>query len=333
MNREPKWKALSVAKAGAQLLEITAHQLAPITVRQRPYTLKTLDTGFGNKPLGKLRLIDLERFQRQRTAQGKQPATINAEISVLKTILRRANLWHRFHQYKPMPRRTPPPGRALSPEEVQRVIASIPAGKKYQNSGDALMLAISTGMRSAEIKQLRWQDTNFLTRTLSIRHSKTPAGWREIQLNDTALAVFKRRYIAAAAASQAESQHFVFPSRGDPSKPLGKFHSGWATIRKRSGVNARFHDLRHTAVTAMLEAGISESLIRAQVGHSTSQMTFYYSHPRTEALKRAADALDPINHAQRLPPQRTNKGATTHDRTRQNQNHPETRRRKSRVLR
>lgn len=331
MNHEPKWKALSVAKAGAALLQLNAHQLAPITVRQRPYTLKTLETGFGKKPLGKLHLIDVERYQRQRATAGKQPATINAEITVLKTILRRANLWHRFHQYKPMPRRNPPPGRALTPEEVQRVIASIPAGRKYRNSGDALMLAITTGMRSAEIKQLRWHDVNFLTQTISIRHSKTPAGWRTIQMNETALRVLTRRYDAAPRNVQPED--FVFPSRTDPRKPLTNFHNGWATIRKRSGVNARFHDLRHTAVTAMLEAGIPETIIRAQVGHSASQMTFYYSHPRAEALARAADALEPTNHAQRMPPQRTNQGATTDDRSTADRNISETRKRKSRLLR
>ncbi len=57
--------------------------------------------------------------------------------------------------------------------------------------------------------------------------------------------------------------------------------------------HVRFHDLRHTAVTVMAEAGLPEHVIMAQVGHISPQMLKTYSHVRRLALNTAAAALEP----------------------------------------
>lgn len=43
--------------------------------------------------------------------------------------------------------------------------------------------------------------------------------------------------------------------------------SAWEALRKRSGVECRFHDLRHTAATKMAEADVPESTMLAIMGH------------------------------------------------------------------
>ena len=45
------------------------------------------------------------------------------------------------------------------------------------------------------------------------------------------------------------------------------WRAAWRTILKQQAVKARFHDLRHIAVTTMAEAGLPDLTIMAQVGH------------------------------------------------------------------
>jgi len=61
----------------------------------------------------------------------------------------------------------------------------------------------------------------------------------------------------------------------------------------RPGIKARFHDLRHTAVTMMAEKGLPDLTIMAQFGHVSPAMMKTYSHIRRQALNQAAAALEP----------------------------------------
>jgi integrase len=69
------------------------------------------------------------------------------------------------------------------------------------------------------------------------------------------------------------------------------WRSAWRSILKQAGIKARFHDLRHTAVTTMAEAGLPDLTIMAQVGHVSPAMVKHYSHIRRQALNEAAAAL------------------------------------------
>jgi integrase len=58
-------------------------------------------------------------------------------------------------------------------------------------------------------------------------------------------------------------------------------------------LTVRFHDLRHTAITVMAEAGLPDQIIMAQVGHISPEMIKRYSHIRRQALNAAAAVLEP----------------------------------------
>ena len=65
---------------------------------------------------------------------------------------------------------------------------------------------------------------------------------------------------------------------------------------KRTNVGAvRFHDLRHTATTLMLKAGIHPKVVSKRLGHSTTSITLdTYSHVLPDMQRDAATALDAI---------------------------------------
>jgi integrase len=61
---------------------------------------------------------------------------------------------------------------------------------------------------------------------------------------------------------------------------------------KRSGITGlRFHDLRHTAATRMIERGVNIAAVSRLLGHADIKTTMRYSHPNN-SLKEAVESLN-----------------------------------------
>ena len=148
----------------------------------------------------------------------------------------------------------------------------------------AAVLAAYCGLRACEIRGLQWKDVDLDAGLLEIRHSKTPAGWRTPTLNMICSETLAGLFAKAQTAGTAEPDHHVFPTG---------WRSAWRSILKEASIKARFHDLRHTAVTMMAEKGLPDLTIMAQVGHVSPAMMKTYSHIRPQALNQAAAALEP----------------------------------------
>lgn len=57
----------------------------------------------------------------------------------------------------------------------------------------------------------------------------------------------------------------------------------------------RFHDLRHTAATLLLLAGVHPKVVSERLGHSRVEITLNtYSHVLPTMQKEAADKLDKL---------------------------------------
>lgn len=141
--------------------------------------------------------------------------------------------------------------------------------------------------------------------TLTVGHSKTESGTgRLLPLNDRAVAIFR----FWASLSTSRTRHFVFPSErygasgdgatvvydSDPKRPIGRWKEAWESAKIRAGVSCRFHDLRHTGCTRMLEAGVPFSVVATIMGWSPSttvRMARRYGHIGQTAQRVAVNAL------------------------------------------
>jgi integrase len=54
----------------------------------------------------------------------------------------------------------------------------------------------------------------------------------------------------------------------------------------------RFHDLRHTFITMMVERGVPLGVIQSMVGHISARMLRHYTHVSSGAARKAVEALD-----------------------------------------
>ncbi len=197
----------------------------------------------------------------------------------------------------------------------------------------AVMLALNTGMRYSEIRLLLWRQVDFAARVLTVGKSKTQTGTgRTIPLNHRILRVLQ---MWATQFPDRQPAHFVFSSEkygaagekdsfgftagpvvyeNDPTRPIGDWKEAWEKAKQRAGailggktkeeesepLMCRFHDLRHTAVTRLLEGGIPYPVVASMMGWSAAtaiRMSKRYGHIGSKALRDAADVLGGVEIA------------------------------------
>ena len=79
----------------------------------------------------------------------------------------------------------------------------------------------------------------------------------------------------------------------DLSRPIGSWNTAWYTVRRKTEIHYRWHDLRHTFVSRLAEnPNVSEETIRALAGHVSQRMLQRYSHIRVQPKKAAIASLD-----------------------------------------
>jgi integrase len=110
-----------------------------------------------------------------------------------------------------------------------------------------------------------------------------------------ALAQHRRRQARErlAAGSDWQELGLVFATTvGTPFEP-DNLRRSWGRIRVATGdPPARFHDLRHTCVSLLLEAGVPPHVVREIVGHSAIDVTMtIYAHASLDEKRRALERL------------------------------------------
>jgi integrase len=86
------------------------------------------------------------------------------------------------------------------------------------------------------------------------------------------------------------------PHRGEPLTPKG-LEQILTSAKERAGIDhATCHELRHTCLTRLREAGMALEAVQAQAGHRSIESTRLYLHLANDWLageyQRAAEAID-----------------------------------------
>lgn len=188
--------------------------------------------------------------------------------------------------------------RTLSFDEERRLLAACSEARQivYERNGKTihanvtrgrellraiLITALDTAMRKGELMKLRWCDVDLSKRVVTVTavNSKT-AKAREIGLTDRV---------------HAELSGLWGQSLKDPKAPVfgvsdikGSFAGA---CREASIVNLHFHDLRHTAITRMVNSGLPPMEIMKVSGHTQWTTFARYVNPTTETAKHIAKTL------------------------------------------
>lgn len=265
--------------------------------------------------------LDAAREQPLCCAAGKccskrlSPLTLAYVHSVLKSALEHAvreeeiprNVARNVRTGTPRPRRFEP----LTADEARKFLATA-NGHRLQSLFE---LALHTGLRKGELLGLRWEDLDLDAGTAAIRRTlqrtstgglttlptKTCASERRIALPTRCLHSLKlhheqqKREREAAGAMWQRDEPVFTTVQGRPIDPTNLTRTFNALLHKASLRRIRFHDLRHSTATLLLEQGVELVVIKELLGHAHIGVTAtVYAHVR---LRLQRDAIDLLGRA------------------------------------
>jgi integrase len=319
--------------ASEEWLDMKKATLAPRSVVIEKANLAHLLPELGRKLVCDIDARDVARYQQKRIDADASPKTVNLEIGTLRAILKRSGHWARLQPNVSMLATRDDIGRAISTEEETALLAAC-GKSRSRSLVPFVTLAIETGARFGVIRTLQWGCVDFENRCLKWGKDKTAAGTgRVIPLSQRAMAAltfwathFPERkpehYVFPAERYGAGGDKFSPKAyRVDPSKPIGSIKEAWEAARLRAAkilkgetedvdhveeaeeagsmekvvaLACRFHDLRHTAVSRMLNAGTPIAKVAKIVGWSGSTMVLMakrYGHFTLNDLRGAVESI------------------------------------------
>jgi integrase len=304
--RKPRNPAKMFSLAFEEWISAKEPHLAPRSVVIERANWKHLNPFFGKMLLCDVTADDITSYQAERLRANASPKTVNLEIGTIRAVLRKHRLWAAIQPDVKMFRASGEIGRAITRQEETNLLDAC-RDSRCRVLLPAVTLALSTAMRYSEIRLLCWSNVNLADRNITVAKSKTESGeGRTIPLNDRAFAILS---FWAGLFPDRQIEDYVFPAErygaaGDDftpcahsinvTKPIGSWGVAWAAAKKRAGVTCRFHDLRHTACTRMLEAGVPFSVVASLMGWSASttvRMAKRYGHIGQDAQRQAVAVL------------------------------------------
>jgi integrase len=314
--------------ASGEWLELKKSTLSPRSVLIEKANFAHLLPELGRKLVCDIDSRDIAKYQQTRVDGGASPKTVNLEIGTLRAILRRFGHWAHLQPDVKMLTIRDDVGRAITPEEESALLQA--CGKSRSRSlVPFVTLAIETGARYGVVRTLQWGSIDFENRCLRWGKDKTVSGTgRMIPLSQRAIATLS---FWATHFPERKPEHYVFPAErygaaGDqfcakayntnPSQPIGSIKEAWEGAKvkaakilkgmpesteskeKISALTCRFHDLRHTAVSRMLNAGIPIAKVAKIVGWSPAtmvRMAARYGHFSLDELRGAVESISATN--------------------------------------
>lgn len=245
-------------------------------------SLKHILLFFKGRTLQDIGPADLERYKAERKAEAS-PATINREIACLKTLFNKAIEWGKIEinslrTVKKL-RENNARERILTAEEARRLIECASPGIR-----PILLIALNTGMRRNEILNLKWADVDLVKGFILISDSKSGKS-RKVPMNAAVFETFRGR-------SRDSEYVFYNPKTKNHIKDIKTAFK--AACRRAEIKGLRLHDLRHTAASKMIEAGVDLVTVSKILGHASIQMTMRYAHPTPENMRLAVAKLGEI---------------------------------------
>lgn len=239
------------------------------------YILQRLSDGLGHILAGRLETDDLVNFCQLRRDAGAGALTINMDISKLGTVLRHAGSVMRLRLPDIVGLARPTlhhlrligsggqRARRPTEDELARLFAWFHAERERLGPpmADIVRLAITLGLRRGEILRVRWDDLDTGRKLLLVRDRKDPrkkeGNNQWVPLIGDALEIIERQPRVAAE---------IFPHHP---QTVSKYFK-WA-CDALSIPDLHFHDCRHEAASALIEAGWSAHEVQMVTGHKQSR--------------------------------------------------------------
>lgn len=241
---------------------------------------------------GKLRLDEITqpaiaRWLAEKAEEGLAPATVEKVRVTLNRSFELALRWNlpgvTRNPVKGIPRKpiNNARDRYVSAAEAKRLLAACEASLNPQLK-HIVPLLLYTGARVSELLHAQWRHIDLDKRSWLIPTSKTGKA-RHVPLSQPAIAILK-------AVPRFKDCPYVVPNP-ETKQPFVTIKRAWQTARKEAALpDLRIHDLRHSAASFMINAGIDLFAVGKVLGHADHKSTMRYSHLAHDTLLAAVEA-------------------------------------------
>ncbi|KKB35079.1 site-specific integrase [Bacillus thermotolerans] len=202
--------------------------------------------------------------------------------------------------------------RVWSLDQVNFFVNEAKMIKRLTRCHIGFIISIFTGMRQGEILGLRWKDIDFEEQIIFVRQTLTQnaeiktgaknlTSVRSIHIPNKLIDELKiyRRQVIQEKLLHGQGYHdndlVVCTGDGKPIIPRN-FRKEFYNLTAKMGLpKIRFHDLRHTHATILIQQNINVKLISERLGHADIETTLNtYSHVLPDMQKSVSDKLDKI---------------------------------------
>ena len=235
------------------------------------------------------------RYRDDQLASGKSNNTVRLELALLSHLFTVAiQEWRLGLVYNPVaavrkPAAGPGRNRRLLPDE-ERILLTACDEASNPMLGWMVRLAIYTCMRAGEIQSLRRNQVDLSRRVVRLTKTKNGSA-RTVPLVMQAVEVLREALAHPIRPMDTDLVFWGEPGRDGHRRPY-EYNPSWRRALKRAGItDLRFHDLRHEAVSRLVEAGLGDQEVAAISGHKSMQMFKRYTHLRAEDLVERLDQL------------------------------------------
>lgn len=238
---------------------------------------------FGHFEIRKITQHNIEKFIGERLKGGVEKSTINRELSCLSMMFNKAIDWgylnenpaarvKRFSETDNMRE------RILSDEEEVQLLKHSAAHLK-----SIITMALETGMRLGEILNLTWSQVDMKTRSIHVEKTKSQRK-RIVKIN-------QNLYDELTRLKDGNRQNPYVFSNSKTGKPYSTIKTAFkGACRRANIVGLRFHDLRHTHGTRLIQNADIET-VRDLMGHQSYKTTQRYLHTNDERKRIAVESL------------------------------------------
>ena len=258
----------------------------------------------GNMPINRINFDAIEKFmdyarKQKRIIKNKRKAeseliiksmaeaTLKRIMITLGQILKYATR-KRYIEFNPIREIEKPKAKGrgridfLHPHEIRALLAHT-EGEKYRM---LFLMAIMTGMRQGELLGLKWCDIDRINNQACVRRTfnhgkfqepKTVKSSRKIDLAPIVISELKKWQLQCPASKL----DLVFPNdQGNPLDAMNMMHRQFRPALRRTKLREiRFHDLRHTYASLLIDQGEHPKYIQGQMGHASINITMdVYGH-------------------------------------------------------
>lgn len=279
----------------------------------------------GGEKLNKITTEILQKYYNEKIESGYSSKTVREIETIINSALNMAMKLRMISEnpnlYTTIPKKIRYEAKVLQKEEVKRMIIEAKEDELYP----IVITAVYTGMRKGEIMALKWENVDFKGRRIFVRNSlcriedeqpdefghrhtryevlepKTKKSIRTIPMvNEVYQALIKQRIRQDAEKEKYKDiymdQGFVFADPMGNYLPQRPFMDKYHKFLHTYGItDIRFHDLRHTFSSLLIESDVSMKVVQELLGHSTITTSMdIYTHISEQKKEQALDKLNTV---------------------------------------